>query len=232
MSPLLAFANIVPSVFNVIIQGSWQRLNGKKTWGEEGRGVIGFHKLSKAGKGRNTSGTQPWIECGLSPTALELCFWLLVGCVLFFFFTATLFLPCGLGCGCQQCIAWPFPRFTIRELKTRFFSFQFRKSLRKMMIGPSHMTSHLDQSLWPQEQDHLRRWQFPVRAPHGGLGEKGYALQEGGCSAHWKPRRQTFPPIRSISLRCPPLLGNPVFFPTSGALEAFLRLPLPPAQIF
>lgn len=41
-----------------------------------------------------------------------------------------------------------------------------------MMIGPSYITSHLDESQWPQEQDHLRRWHFPVRAPTGELGRR------------------------------------------------------------
>lgn len=59
MSLFLAFANVVPSVFNVINSGfTLAKTQCKKTWGIKGGGggvcVTGSHKLSEAGKGRDT----------------------------------------------------------------------------------------------------------------------------------------------------------------------------------
>lgn len=56
MPLLLALLNIVPSVFNIIIEVSCKNPRERKG------GVISSHKLSKAEKGRNTSGTQPQLE--------------------------------------------------------------------------------------------------------------------------------------------------------------------------
>lgn len=109
MPLLLALVDIIPSVFNIIIEVSCK--NPREWRG----GVVSSRKLSKAEKGRNTSATQPQIEQGLPPAASDLCFCLLVGWVLS---SATSLLPCGLECGCKKLVAWHFPCFTIKELKT------------------------------------------------------------------------------------------------------------------
>lgn len=88
------------------------------------------------------------------------------------------------------------------------------------MTGRPWITCHLDQSLWPQEQDCLR-WQFPIRASHVGVGGKG--------RAHHKQGRWTVPPIINVSLKCPLLyLWTPSpFWSHLRGLEAFSTLPTP-----
>lgn len=62
MSLLLAFANVVPSVFNVINSGfTLAKTQCKKTWGIKGGGEeTGSHQLSEAGQGRDS--VEPGLE--------------------------------------------------------------------------------------------------------------------------------------------------------------------------
>ena len=219
MPLLLALVDIIPSVFNIIIEVSCK--NPREWRG----GVVRSRKLSKAEKGRNTSATQPQIEQGLPPAASDLCFCLLVGWVLS---SATSLLPCGLEYGCKKLVAWHFPCFTIKELKSRH-SFpsnwrKLRKSWRKNMIGPSDVIFHLGQSWWPKKQDCWGRRHFPVKCNHG---EEGHVLQQGGCKTQQKQRRWTVSQTVNISLKCSlSLLADSISFPgiTSSTLETFPRL--------
>lgn len=61
MSLLLAFANVVSSVFNVINSGfTLAKTQCKKTWGIKGGGATGSHQLREAGQGRDA--VEPGLE--------------------------------------------------------------------------------------------------------------------------------------------------------------------------
>lgn len=149
---LLVLVNIVPSVFNIIIEVSCKNPRERKG------GVISSHKLSKAEKGRNTSWTQPQIEQGLAPAASDLCFCLLVS---WLFSSATSFLPRVPECGCQKLVAWHFPCFTIRELKA-LYSFPSNWENHEERLWLAHLMSF---STWANHDGPraglLRKMAFP-----------------------------------------------------------------------
>lgn len=152
-----------------------------KTWGKGHRGITGF-QIEQSRQGQEYKWDQAWNRAGLSPGAPGLPFCVPVGCVLFF--------------SSYTSSAWPyyltFSLLPHQRVKDSILFLLILKIVKEADDQASWIICHLDNGCGPA-WDHLRRWQFLVRASCVQVGEKGHTFQEGGCSAHQKQRNDKCP---------------------------------------